>query len=94
MDKTESTGRSMLIAIEAPLYDVPCQETISNLVVRRGVCPPFCPDMVVGRGRPSLLDRPIGPASAVLFEIDIDRILFAATLDQPLLLPVSGAGRA
>ena len=41
-----------------------------------------------------ILDRPIGPACAVLFEIDIDRILFAATLDQPLLLPLSGAGRA
>ena len=44
--------------------------------------------------KPSLLDRPIGPACAVLFEIDIDRILFAATLHQPLLLPLSGAGRA
>jgi hypothetical protein len=54
----------------------------------------FSADVVVRRGRPSLLDRPIGPACAVLFEIDIDRILFAATLDQPFLLPLSGAGRA
>ena len=44
--------------------------------------------------RLSILDRPIGPACAVLFEINIDRILFAATLDYPLLLPLSGAGRA
>jgi hypothetical protein len=50
-------------------------------------------DMVIRRGRPSILDRPIGSACAVLFEIDIDRILFAAALDQPLLLPLSGAGR-
>ena len=49
-----------------------------------------------GRGcrRPSLLDRPIGPAGAILLKIDIDRILFAATLDHPLFLPLSGAGRA